>query len=46
MKSLADPLDLPCGVRLLNRIAKAAISEVSGQVQGNLAERRTTGGQS
>jgi 2,4-dienoyl-CoA reductase-like NADH-dependent reductase (Old Yellow Enzyme family) len=28
MASLADPLDLPSGVRLPNRIAKAALSEV------------------
>jgi len=27
MTSLADPLDLPCGVRLPNRIAKAAMSQ-------------------
>jgi 2,4-dienoyl-CoA reductase-like NADH-dependent reductase (Old Yellow Enzyme family) len=30
MASLADPLDLPSGVRLPNRIAKAALSEALG----------------
>jgi 2,4-dienoyl-CoA reductase-like NADH-dependent reductase (Old Yellow Enzyme family) len=34
MTSLSDPLVLPCGVRLRNRIGKAAMSEQLGDAQG------------
>jgi len=39
MASLADPLDLPCGVRLPNRIAKAALSEALGDADNSPGER-------
>ena len=33
MPSLTDPLDLPSGLRLPNRIAKAALSEALGDAR-------------
>lgn len=39
MTSLADPLDLPCGVRLPNRIAKAALSEALADGDNSPDER-------
>ena len=39
MASLADPLDLPCGVRLPNRISKAALSEALGDRDNSPDER-------
>lgn len=39
MASLADPLDLPCGVRLPNRITKAALSEALGDADNSPDER-------
>ena len=39
MPSLSDPLDLPCGVRLPNRIAKAALSEALGDADNSPDER-------
>jgi 2,4-dienoyl-CoA reductase-like NADH-dependent reductase (Old Yellow Enzyme family) len=42
MASLADPLDLPCGVRLPNRIAKAALSEALGDRDNSPDERIVT----
>ncbi|MFJ2755518.1 NADH:flavin oxidoreductase/NADH oxidase family protein [Nocardioides sp. NPDC087217] len=42
MTSLADPLDLPCGVRLPNRIAKAALSESLGDGDNSPDERVVT----
>lgn len=39
MASLADPLDLPSGVRLPNRIAKAAMSEALGDADNSPDER-------
>ena len=42
MTSLADPLDLPSGVRLPNRIAKAAMSEALGDGDNSPDERIVT----
>jgi len=42
MASLAEPLDLPCGVRLPNRIAKAALSEGLGDRDNSPDERIVT----
>ena len=42
MASLADPLDLPSGVRLPNRIAKAAMSEALGDGDNSPDERIVT----
>jgi 2,4-dienoyl-CoA reductase-like NADH-dependent reductase (Old Yellow Enzyme family) len=42
MASLADPLDLPSGVRLPNRIAKAALSEALGDADNSPDERIVT----
>lgn len=42
MASLADPLDLPSGVRLPNRIAKAALSEALGDADSSPDERIVT----
>ncbi|GGO86227.1 putative NADH:flavin oxidoreductase/NADH oxidase [Nocardioides phosphati] len=42
MASLADPLDLPSGVRLANRIAKAALSEALGDADNSPDERIVT----
>jgi len=42
MTSLADPLDLPSGVRLPNRIAKAALSEALGDGDNSPDERIVT----
>ena len=42
MASLADPLDLPSGVRLPNRIAKAALSEALGDGGNSPDERIVT----
>src|SRR5436189_3616455 len=42
MSSLTDPLDLPCGVRLPNRIAKAALSEALGDTGNSPDERIVT----
>jgi 2,4-dienoyl-CoA reductase-like NADH-dependent reductase (Old Yellow Enzyme family) len=42
MSSLTDPLDLPCGVRLPNRIAKAALSEALGDAGNSPDERIVT----
>lgn len=42
MASLADPLDLPSGVRLPNRIAKAALSEALGDADNSPDERLVT----
>lgn len=42
MASLADPLDLPCGIRLPNRIAKAAMSEALGDGDNSPDERIVT----
>jgi len=42
MVSLADPLDLPSGVRLPNRIAKAALSEALGDGDNSPDERLVT----
>jgi 2,4-dienoyl-CoA reductase-like NADH-dependent reductase (Old Yellow Enzyme family) len=42
MTALADPLDLPSGVRLLNRIAKAALSEALGDADNSPDERIVT----
>jgi 2,4-dienoyl-CoA reductase-like NADH-dependent reductase (Old Yellow Enzyme family) len=39
MASLADPLDLPTGVRLPNRIAKAALSEALGDADNSPDDR-------
>lgn len=39
MTALSDPLDLPSGVRLPNRIAKAALSESLGDRQNSPDER-------
>ena len=39
MASLADPLDLPSGVRLPNRIAKAALSEALGDADNSPDDR-------
>jgi 2,4-dienoyl-CoA reductase-like NADH-dependent reductase (Old Yellow Enzyme family) len=42
MASLSDPLDLPSGVRLPNRIAKAALSEALGDADNSPDERIVT----
>lgn len=42
MSKLAEPLDLPCGVRLPNRIAKAAMSEALGDADQSPDERIVT----
>jgi len=42
MASLADPLDLPSGVRLPNRIVKAALSEALGDADNSPDERIVT----
>lgn len=42
MTSLSDPLDLPSGVRLPNRIAKAALSEALGDGDNSPDERIVT----
>lgn len=42
MASLADPLDLPSGVRLPNRIAKAAMSEALGDADNSPDNRIVT----
>lgn len=42
MASLADPLDLPSGVRLPNRIAKAAMSEALGDADHSPDDRIVT----
>ena len=42
MASLADPLDLPSGVRLPNRIAKAALSEALGDADNSPDDRIVT----
>ncbi|KQZ69693.1 NADH:flavin oxidoreductase/NADH oxidase family protein [Nocardioides sp. Root151] len=42
MSSLHDPLELPSGVRLPNRIAKAALSEALGDVDNSPDERLVT----
>jgi 2,4-dienoyl-CoA reductase-like NADH-dependent reductase (Old Yellow Enzyme family) len=42
MAALADPLDLPSGVRLPNRIAKAALSEALGDGDNSPDERIVT----
>ena len=42
MTSLADPLDLPSGVRLPNRIAKAALSEALGDADNSPDDRIVT----
>lgn len=42
MTALADPLDLPSGVRLPNRIAKAALSEALGDADNSPDERIVT----
>lgn len=42
MASLADPLDLPSGVRLPNRIAKAALSEALGDADNSPDNRIVT----
>ena len=42
MSSLNDPLELPCGVRLPNRIAKAALSEALGDADNSPDERIVT----
>ena len=42
MSSLSDPLDLPSGVRLPNRIAKAALSEALGDADNSPDERIVT----
>ncbi|SDS09552.1 2,4-dienoyl-CoA reductase [Nocardioides scoriae] len=39
MTLLSDPLDLPCGVRLPNRIAKAALSEALGDARNSPDDR-------
>lgn len=42
MSSLTEPLDLPCGVRLPTRIAKAALSEALGDSDNSPDERIVT----
>ena len=42
MASLSDPLDLPSGVRLPNRIAKAALSEALGDADNSPDDRIVT----
>lgn len=42
MSPLSEPLDLPCGVRLPNRIAKAALSEALGDAGNSPDERLVT----
>lgn len=42
MTSLSEPLDLPCGVRLPNRIAKAALSEALGDDDNSPDDRLVT----
>src|SRR5690349_861300 len=42
MTSLTDPLDLPSGVRLSNRIAKAAMSEALGDADNSPDDRIVT----
>lgn len=42
MTALSDPLDLPSGVRLPNRIAKAALSEALGDADNSPDERIVT----
>ena len=42
MSSLSDPLDLPCGLRLPNRLAKAALSEALGDTENSPDERIVT----
>lgn len=42
MTALSEPLDLPCGVRLPNRIAKAALSEALGDAHNAPDERIVT----
>jgi len=42
MASLADPLDLPSGLRLPNRIAKAALSEALGDADNAPDDRLVT----
>lgn len=42
MTSLSDPVDLPSGLRLPNRIAKAALSEALGDSGNNPDERIVT----
>jgi len=42
MTSLADPLDLPSGVRLPNRIAKAAMTEALGDTHNSPDDRIVT----
>ena len=39
MSSLSDPPDLPCGVRLPNRVAKVALSEALGDADNSPDER-------
>lgn len=42
LTSLADPLDLPSGVRLPDRIAKAALSEALGDADNSPDDRIVT----
>lgn len=42
MSLLAEPLELPSGVRLRNRIAKAALSEALGDSDNSPDERLAT----
>ena len=42
MPSLSEPLDLPSGVRLRNRIAKAALSEALADSDNSPDERLVT----
>ncbi len=42
MPTLSEPLDLPCGVQLPNRIAKAALSEALGDADNSPDERLVT----
>lgn len=42
MSTLSDPLDLPSGVRLPNRIVKAALSEALGDADNSPDERLVT----
>ena len=42
MPSLADPLNLPSGVRLSNRTVKAALSEALGDADNSSDDRIVT----
>ncbi|BBH17756.1 putative NADH:flavin oxidoreductase/NADH oxidase [Nocardioides baekrokdamisoli] len=42
MASLTDPLDLPCGLRLPNRLAKAALSEALADADNSPDDRLVT----